>query len=449
MMGRNIDANDIKYATLGFKSGDVERDYRLWSYENSIRFIRIFLFIGVFVHLTVLPLEKMLLGAGYEWFWKIRIMLLIPACVIVYTATYRPWFFRWSQTICMTLVLVTGLSMSVGAWMYPSVETVHFARAVIMVVIFSMALLGLRFMVSFVASWVIIVSLVAVLLVVRTNANLLASELSMLIEFGIALTFIAYKQELTERYYYVSLINMRDEEMKNIEKEKERISWLENLAKFLKHEIKNSISGVVTSHQLLKKFVEKDGDGDKYLCRAVKSVGIISKLLDSVTSATGVEAAFYSDKKYNVSVNDLVGEQVDAYRQIYSDIEIVFNTDGVVMLVHGSEERIVQMLDNLVCNAVESNYDDNAIVISLFHENDRCVLRVLNHGAPLPEDHESLYKLFYSGKRDSRHGGNHGIGLYVVKMIAEGYGGAVFVRALSKLGGAEFVVELPVAAAPH
>ena len=438
----HLDGKFINPVLLNFRSRNIEEEYLLWSYDNNIHLVRLFLIIGVLVHLSILPLEKKLLGPGYEQFWSIRILLLIPACIGAYAATYRYWFRENHQVIAATLVLVTGLAMALGTLMYPHVEAIHFVRASITVVMFSIALFGIHFVLAGIVSWIIILANLATVLYVRTNTELLASEVSMLLVFGVTLTFIAYKQEKTERLSYISLLNMQENERKKNDLERIRLSWLENLARFLKHEIRNTIAGAITSHRLLERHIHDD-EGRKYLGRAKKSVGLIQELLETVTNATSVESAFYTDKKEKMEISRIIHDQVESYRMIYSDIAIIFNGDDSI-IIDGTEERILQLLDNLVINAMDHNTENKPIYVTLKKKGNSCELSVINEGPPLPEDHDQLYKLFYSGKGDMGRRENRGIGLYIVKMIAEGYGGLVRASSPENMTGAEFRVTIPL-----
>jgi signal transduction histidine kinase len=439
----HLDGKFINPVMLNFRSRNIEEEYLLWSYDNNIHLVRLFLIIGVLVHLSILPLEKKLLGPGYEQFWSIRILLLIPACIGAYAATYRYWFRENHQVIAATLVLVTGLAMALGTLMYPHVEAVHFVRASITVVMFSIALFGIHFVLAGIVSWIIILANLATVLYVRTNTELLASEVSMLLVFGVTLTFIAYKQEKTERLSYISLLNMQENERKKNDMERVRLSWLENLARFLKHEIRNTIAGAITSHRLLERHI-RDDDGRKYLGRAKKSVGLIQELLETVTNATSVESAFYTDKKEKMEISRIIHDQIESYRMIYPDTEIIFKDDDNNIIIDGTEERILQLLDNLVINAMDHNVENKPIHVTLKKTGNSCELSVINEGPPLPENHDLLYKLFYSDKGEKGRRENRGIGLYIVKMIAEGYGGLVRASSPENMTGAEFRVTIPL-----
>src|SRR6185503_11392304 len=100
------------------------------------------------------------------------------------------------------------------------------------------------------------------------------------------------------------------------------------------------------------------------------------------------------------------------------------------ILMTGAPELIVQMLDKLVDNAVDFSADGATISIVLRAESDHAELSVANPGPPLPP--EATAKLFESlwqsrpeaDTPQERRRPHFGLGLYIVRLIAEFHGGA-------------------------
>ncbi len=112
--------------------------------------------------------------------------------------------------------------------------------------------------------------------------------------------------------------------------------------------------------------------------------------------------------------------------------------------MNGAPDLLAQMMDKLVENAVEFSPDQGLIQIHLEHANDRWRLSVANEGARLPlEAREKLFDSLVS-QRGKRDGSPHlGLGLHVVKLIAEHHGGSVSAGDSRALSGAEFRIVLP------
>ena len=142
-------------------------------------------------------------------------------------------------------------------------------------------------------------------------------------------------------------------------------------------------------------------------------------------------------------VDKVVGSAVAAYSDAWPDRRFSYQGTGAASMVAGSPELIIQMLDKLVDNAVDFTSDDDEIAVSLSATETGYELRVDNPGPPLPENMRA--RLFDSmvSLRDESHGKHLGLGLHIVRLVAEGHGGSV--HAENRDGGVSFVIRLPKA----
>lgn len=219
---------------------------------------------------------------------------------------------------------------------------------------------------------------------------------------------------------------------------------LENMASFLRHETGNALLGAAGTIKLLEES-EHLSDNDKQLLhRAQRSHRIIRHLLDRASEAKTVKSSFEEDVSTALRLDVLVSETAASYAAIYKNNRFSFNTDGREMILSGQEERIIQMLDKLVSNAVDYSAKETEIVISCNRKQGNAVIKVLNQGEPLPDNKQKIFDLYASFRKHTSNGHNQGIGLYVVKLIAETYGGSVEARDRKDVTGAEFKIVLPI-----
>jgi len=117
--------------------------------------------------------------------------------------------------------------------------------------------------------------------------------------------------------------------------------------------------------------------------------------------------------------------------------------------IRADAARISQVVINLLSNALQHNADGVHVSLTVFTDRKNAILRVADNGAGIPaEALPQLFERFYrADKSRARASGGHGLGLAISKAIVEAHGGTITV--LSQAGhGAEFVVELPLSAAP-
>jgi two-component system OmpR family sensor kinase len=119
-------------------------------------------------------------------------------------------------------------------------------------------------------------------------------------------------------------------------------------------------------------------------------------------------------------------------------------------VVVGDENRLRQVVANLLGNAVRHTPEGSPIEVAVGRDGPVAVLEVRDHGAGIPPDHaEKVFERFYrvDASRARHQGGGSGLGLSIVAAVASAHGGRVGV-AETPGGGATFRLELPAIDVP-
>ncbi len=220
----------------------------------------------------------------------------------------------------------------------------------------------------------------------------------------------------------------------------ERMRWLENLARFLRHELKNQAVAIGTSLRMTRE-TTLDRRAELYVDRASQSLGRMKRLVDSATEATSLEAALAIEEMEAVDLTSLVRERATVFRHAYPERRLMPVIEANVY-VEGNEDRLVQLLDKLLENAVQHTYPGGEIRILLKREHGCALLSIENNGDALPSNREALFDAFVTMASPAEEGQNLGLGLFVAKAIAESHGGTVTARDRQRGRGACFEVRL-------
>jgi signal transduction histidine kinase len=137
---------------------------------------------------------------------------------------------------------------------------------------------------------------------------------------------------------------------------------------------------------------------------------------------------------------------VEGYRVAYAPRQFEHQPPAQPLWVHGIPDAIAQMLDKLVENADDFAPDGTAIRVSLARRGAVAQLAVENDGPPLPEAARArLFESMVTVREgaSSGEGAHLGLGLYIVRLVAEFHGGRV--AALDGNGGTgvRFQVDIP------
>jgi signal transduction histidine kinase len=129
-----------------------------------------------------------------------------------------------------------------------------------------------------------------------------------------------------------------------------------------------------------------------------------------------------------------------------ADVEITVH-ESPVPTVFGEADRLAQLMDNLVSNAIKFTPPGGKIDVRLASKDGHVRLEVTDTGIGIPEgEREKLFDRFFRSQTAlERQIQGTGLGLYISKAIVEAHGGRIGVQS-AEGAGTTFVVELPAAA---
>ena len=220
-------------------------------------------------------------------------------------------------------------------------------------------------------------------------------------------------------------------------------SFLEKMPRTLRHEINNPLNALATSIENLKGHVRPEGG--KYLESATRGALRIGAIVQNLADAASLEESLAADDRAVIDVGQLVGNYVDNFRATHSGRELIFRGARAPVYAEVADYRIEQMLDKVIDNALDFHHASSPIKLQLDAGRDVLRIVVANRGPTLPRTAEtSLFESMVS-HRGLRSGMHFGLGLYVVRAIAEHHGGTVRAFNLVDGSGVAVMVQLPLA----
>ncbi len=224
-------------------------------------------------------------------------------------------------------------------------------------------------------------------------------------------------------------------------------SYQETMASRLSHELRTPVAVVRSSLENLAASTLPD-DARVYMTRAQEGLARLTQILTRMTEAARLEQSLSDVEMECFDLVAVVAGCVGGYRLAYPQAKLRFDAPAAAIEIRGAPDLIAQMLDKLAANAVE--FACGAPVdIRLERDVDTVRLAVANEGPPLPADmRDRLFESMVS----VRTGGDAvlphlGLGLYIVRMIAQFHGGSVHADNRAEGDGVLFTVTLPLAAA--
>jgi len=224
-------------------------------------------------------------------------------------------------------------------------------------------------------------------------------------------------------------------------------SYQEKMATRLSHELRTPVAVVRSSLENLKA-QRLSSDSAVYIERAQGGLDRLTTILARMTEATRLEQALKDSVRERFDAAKVLAGCVDGYRLAYPQATIMLGLPEREVPLRGGPELFAQMLDKLVANAVDFS-TGGAIDIRLERDEANARLRVSNEGPPLPpEIADRMFDSMVSSRpqRGAREAlePHLGLGLYIVRLVAEFHGGAALAANRDDGSGVEVTVTLPL-----
>ena len=219
--------------------------------------------------------------------------------------------------------------------------------------------------------------------------------------------------------------------------------YLETMASKLSHELRTPLAVVRSSLDNLE-LEDLPESAKPYTQRASEGIGRLSNILTSINEATRLEQALQSSESEEFNLVELVSGCVDGYQLAYPNQAFNFNTDQNVTILSGYPDRMAQMLDKLITNAMDFSEEGKPIEVTLSRTSKEIILSVNNFGPALPQTMQS--QLFDSmvSLREGKQASTHlGLGLFIVRLIAEFHHGIATAENRNDNQGVVFSIKLP------
>lgn len=204
-----------------------------------------------------------------------------------------------------------------------------------------------------------------------------------------------------------------------------RTQWLEQVAAYCRHEVRTAMAGVRSSLFLIQRQTAPADASLRYIEQAARNLDLIEEILEGASNAASLSSAFSIDGAESVSVDHVIAERVQEYAAlIYQGKQFEFRRTTRDLEIWGRSEQLVQLVDNLVANAVRHGKPGTAIQIHVGQQDHFAVIEIANAGRELPRAWRTRLKQpLRIDEQDCRSAMQDGIGLFVARLIAEHHGG--------------------------
>ena len=205
-----------------------------------------------------------------------------------------------------------------------------------------------------------------------------------------------------------------------------------DLLRAISHDLRTpltSISG--NAANLMKNEKSFDADTKKQLFSDIydESLWLIN-LVENLLSATRIEDGHMMLRISTELLSDIVEEAMKHISRNVENQKISIHLEQELMLVKADARLVVQVIVNIIDNALKYTEPDSEIRIEARRQGDMVRIMIADNGYGISDaEKEKVFDKFYCGERkitDNRR--SLGLGLYLCKIIVEAHGGKIYVE---------------------
>ena len=228
-----------------------------------------------------------------------------------------------------------------------------------------------------------------------------------------------------------------------------RTTRAETFSNDLAHEIRNPLASLKSASELLDKTTKKV-ESEKLLTIINHDVERIERLITDYSQMLKDEATWSRERMSKINLIEIINNVAEDFRQDLKNqnkkIDIVIkkkNTSENGYYILGIENRLEQVVANLLDNSISFSEENNKIEINIEENLNNIAILIKDEGPGFSETSpQKIFKRFYSNRPKS-FGKHSGLGLNIVKNIVELHSGTISASNRVKKRGAQVEVLLP------
>lgn len=234
----------------------------------------------------------------------------------------------------------------------------------------------------------------------------------------------------------------------------ERLDTIEKFAGDVSHELKNPLSSMRSAVETLKRYQGKSQttpEQDRLMKVLIHDIDRMNRLITDISTSSRLDVALEREGRMTIDLYALLSGIIDLQTMFDKRASLKLEAAaGESFEVFGNADRLAQVFQNLIDNAVSFSPEGGCVRVVLERDKNWVIVKIIDQGSGIPEDKlESIFDRFYSERPGHENYGDHsGLGLAIARQIITAHDGDIRAENISldaKIKGARFIVRLPSA----
>ena len=224
---------------------------------------------------------------------------------------------------------------------------------------------------------------------------------------------------------------------------KQAISARDEVLAVVSHDLRNPVGTIAAAAELVADVPLSQERRNEHLHTIRRAAGRVNRLIQSLLDVAKIEAGKITLELSFEEINELVNDAVTqaGWLAEQEGVQLLFEEEETSSRVHVDRNKMLQVLSNLIENALKYTPEGGRVTVSAKREKDNVLIVVADTGVGIePQVLNNLFDRFWQGHR--KDGKGSGLGLTIVKGILQAHGTTANVR--TEVGeGSSFEFTLP------
>jgi two-component system OmpR family sensor kinase len=211
------------------------------------------------------------------------------------------------------------------------------------------------------------------------------------------------------------------------------------------HELRTPLSIIYTHTEWALTRQRNESEYRQAIEACARASARMKTLVESLMVLARADAGKLDLRYENLDLSQSVRECAALLSPLADEKKVKINLDLQSVSIQADQNRVLQLITNLLSNAIRYNRPGGSVTISLSTEENAAVLKVIDTGVGIAPEHQPMVfeRFFRADKARSRESGGSGLGLAICDSIVQALGGRIhFVSHPSD--GTTFIVHLPL-----
>jgi PAS domain S-box-containing protein len=218
----------------------------------------------------------------------------------------------------------------------------------------------------------------------------------------------------------------------------DRLRSLGELSASVAHEIRNPLTGIATTAQVLREKIGGDADKERYLGVILDEIARLDEIIKNLLNFTRPVAPNPAEIALGLLIEDALGLLADGARERGVSLSFDNRLADDRCLLDGAQ--IKQVILNVALNGIQASSAGGRVTVTAREASDPAFVQIelADTGAGVPDEiADRLFDPFFTTRPEGT-----GMGLSISRKIAESHGGRIYYRS-ARGSGTSFFIELP------